>query len=425
MKLKLPYGRSYLQVDIDPGNVAGVLMPRGMRTAGAEETVREALAAPIGSDSLYRLALQKKPRHTAIIISDVTRPVPYGVMLPPLLEELRQAGIKPEQITIVIGTGCHRPNTKQETIQALGQDIVSRYKIINHHCDGNLVLMGTLNDGTRLWVNSTVAGADLKLALGLIIPHKLAGYSGGSKAILPGVCGRETITANHSMMNDPQAKEGNWKDNPVRIQMDEAAKRVGLDFILNVVTNHKNEIVSAVAGDVKLAWLKGVEACRWLCSVTVPYQCPVTIASCGGYPRDINVYQAVKPMVNASQLTEKGGTIVICARCQEGYGDRIFARWIRDARTPGDIIDRFNEQYVLGGHKGYVLAELVRNYEVVLVSDLCREDSGRLFVTHQPDLAGAVNYIKEKHGPGYRAWVLPYAGLILPAMDVKKGSNCR
>ncbi|MBO8137960.1 MAG: nickel-dependent lactate racemase [Desulfotomaculum sp.] len=413
MKLKIPYGSSHLQVDVDDKHISGIVNPGDSSPANAKEIIIKALKNPLGTETLFKLANNINPAAAAVIISDVTRPVPYNVMLPPVLDELHRAGIQEKQVSIVIGTGCHRSNSKEETIKALGEKIYSSYKIVNHNCDGDLTYCGTMSDGTKLLLNSEVVQADLKAALGVIIPHKLAGFSGGAKAVLPGVSGRETISANHSMMKFPQVKEGNWQNNPVRKQMNEAARVVGLNFILNVITNNKNEVVEAVAGDAELAWEQGAKICRSLYEVPVPHKCPVTIVSCGGYPRDLNVYQAVKSIINAAVFTEKGGTIIACARCQEGYGDSIFAQWLKEAQAPGDIVKRFNDMYVLGGHKAYAVAELVKNHEVVLVSDLGPRDVNNLFMTYQPSLKKAFQYVEKKHGPDYRAWIIPYGALIL------------
>ncbi|MEG6616409.1 nickel-dependent lactate racemase [Peptococcaceae bacterium 1198_IL3148] len=418
MKIKLPYGESQIEADINDDNVAGIIMPKGNNSQQlSRDIVVTALANPIGSDSIPVLVNRNKPRQIAIIISDVTRPMPYDDMLPPVLNELLQAGVKPEQVTIVIATGCHRPNTKAEIIAALGSDIANTYHIINHDCKSNLKSVGYLSSGIELLINSAVADAQLKIALGLIIPHKLAGYSGGSKAVLPGVADFKSITENHRLMTKPHVQAGSYERNPVRKQMNEAARLAGVNFILNVVTNHQDQVIAAVAGDTDLAWRQGVQLCRESALVKVPKKCPVAIISCGGYPRDLNVYQAIKPIVNAGKLINGGGTIVVCARCQEGYGDEVFAQWVTEARTPEDIIKRFKGGYALGGHKAYVLAKLLTTNEVVLVSDLSAQHTENLFINYQPDIAAALTYVEKKHGPDYRAWVVPYAGLILP--DVK------
>ncbi|WP_031513392.1 nickel-dependent lactate racemase [Desulfofalx alkaliphila] len=414
MRIKLPYGKGFINAEIEDANLAGVLLPKTVNNRKpAHEIIATALSNPIGSPSLLQMAREMAPCSTAIIVSDITRPLPYRQLLPQIFSQLHRAGITRDKITIVIATGCHRPNSREETAEMLGREVANGYKIINHCCDSHLVKVGSLSDGTPLLINKTVAEARLKIALGTIIPHKMAGFSGGSKSILPGIAGRKTIEYNHAKLNHPQAKTGNWQNNPVRKQMDEAARMVGLNFILNVVTDIEDQLAYAVAGDVVQAWQTGVKHCLELNKVDVPHRCEAAIISCGGYPRDLNVYQAIKPMVNAAKVTAKGGTIVVCARCQEGYGDKIFSRWLKESNEAGDMIERFRRQFVLGGHKAYVLAKLVNDVEVVLVSDLSQKETELLYFNYKPNLARALEYLKEKHGPSYRAWLMPYAGLLL------------
>lgn len=414
MEIYLPFGKDRLKLNIARSNLAGVVEPPGNSPGCARQLVAEALAQPIGCYPLPELLANTRPKSVVIIISDVTRPIPYQYLLPPLLAILHRQGLAAEQITIVIGTGCHRPNTRAEIVAALGSEIADSYRVINHHCRRDLQTVGLLSDGTPLELNRVVAEADFKIALGAIIPHKLAGYSGGAKAILPGVAGYQTITANHRMMNQPFVNAGSWQHNPVRRQMVEAARMAKLNFIINVVTDYNNEIIAVVAGDLEQAWQQGVIYCEKSCRVTVQYQTPVVICSAGGYPRDLNIYQAIKPLQNAAMFALPGGTIILCARCQEGYGDPTFAQWLKEAASPRQLIERFEQGYVLGGHKGYVLAKIVEKYQVILVSELSKSDTDRLFMTYQANLPAALDYVAQKHTPHYQAWVIPYAGLILP-----------
>lgn len=415
MIFPLPYGNTSLNLDIQEKNIAGVIMPNeiGIHNKSPEERIAHAMANPIGSKTLASLAQSANPKKTCVIISDVTRPLPYDLMLPLVLRELHQSGVSADSITIVIATGAHRPNTPEETLQALGKEIVEKYKIVNHNCDLEQRFMGKLSDGTELWLNSTVAEADFKVALGIIIPHNLAGFSGGSKAILPGVSGRQSIVANHQMMNKPNVSANKIQDNPVRGQMNEAARLVNLNFILNVVTDHKDRLAAAVAGDPISAWMEGVKLCQRQAAVTVPYKSQAAIISCGGYPRDMNVYQAIKPMVNGKKFVVKGGTVVAVAKCQEAYGDETFAQWLKNADNPEDMVREFAKGFVLGGHKGYVLANLVKDCEVVLVSDLTEKQTNKLFMKYKPNLEQAIDYLKQKHGDDYKAWVVPYAGILM------------
>jgi len=196
--------------------------------------------------------------------------------------------------------------------------LVSNYKFINHNSDDpNLKYLGKLKSSNELWVNSIVSQTDFIITTGVIVPHYFAGFSGGRKSILPGICGRKTIEANHSKMVHPDSRAGNLKANPVHQEMQEAAEKVGVDFNINVVTDEHHQIVEIVAGELLTSWQRGVEICKKIYLCPIKKKAEVVIASAGGYPKDINVYQAQKALNNAHQAIKSGGTIVLLAECLE------------------------------------------------------------------------------------------------------------
>ncbi|GAW93498.1 nickel-dependent lactate racemase [Calderihabitans maritimus] len=419
MELRLKYGREELAAEIPDRNVLNTVLPN--EGPGVEDplaAVREALENPIGSPRLGEIVFRKKPRKVAIVVNDVTRPTPYEYILPPLLEELHGAGVQEEEVVFVIATGIHRGHTPEENRRIFGTELVERYRFVNHNAEDedNLTSLGTLSDGSELRINREVAEADMVITTGLIGLHYFAGYSGGRKSILPGVAAKDQITRNHARMTDPRATTGNYEDNPVHWIMVEAARKAGVDFIVNVVTNSRKEIVAAVAGELEEAWLAGVKICREMSVVEIPGPADVVIAGAGGFPKDINVYQAQKALDNAAPAVRPGGTIILVAQCSEGYGEDTFEEWIRSARKLEDIFERFERQFVLGGHKAFAIARVVKEKEVVLVSDLNREDTERLFFTYASSLEDALKYVEKKHGRDYQALVMPQAGLVLPVV---------
>ena len=418
MQIKLKYGNSYITAEINDKNLVDVLLPKEQSEAeNPLIPVKEALGNPIGTPLLSQLAVQKKPEKVVIVVNDATRPTPYRYMLPPLLEELHTAGVKKEQITLVIATGAHRPNSDEESRRTFSDNIVDNYRLINHNCDENMISLGQLSNGSDLLVNADVAAADLLITTGIIIPHYIAGFSGGRKSILPGVAARPLITANHASMIDPRVDTARWRDNPVHQLMTEAARIARVDFILNVVTNENNQIVGAVAGDLEQAWEAGVKISSDLNLVTVEESVDVVIAGAGGYPKDIDLYQAQKPMDSASRVTKDGGTIILVADCSEGYGSAVFTNWMTEAKTLEDIFNRFNMGFVLGGHKAYAYARVLNKKEVVLVSSMPKKDVENMFMTCCHSLEDALIYVEKKHGPDYKAIVMPQAGLVLPKLS--------
>ncbi|MHB1125951.1 MAG: nickel-dependent malate racemase, LarAH6 family [Bacillota bacterium] len=417
MELHLKYGKSEITAVISDKNVAGTVLPKEPTgVADPMQAVRHAVENPIGCPRLKDIISQKKPQSVAIVVNDVTRPTPYEYMLPPMLEELHASGLSPEQVTFVVATGIHRGNTPEENRKTFTSEIVDRYRFINHDCEGDLASVGTLSDGTELYISREVAEADMVIVTGLITLHYFAGYSGGRKSILPGIAGKELITRNHSKMTEPGATSGSYLNNPVHWIMMEAARKVGVDFIVNVVTNSDKEIVKVVAGDLEQAWLDGVEVCEKMNVVKIAEQVDAVIASAGGQPKDINVYQAQKALENAEGTVKPGGTIILIAQCCEGYGEDTFEDWVRSARNLEDIFDRFNREFVLGGHKAFAIAKVIAEKQVILVSDLSREDTEELFFTYAASLPEALEYVAKKHGPDYKALIMPEAGMVLPML---------
>jgi len=416
--MKLKYGKEEVRLPIQDKNIIKILNPEEQEVLlNPENKLRELLKNPIGCPSLRELIFQKKASKILIIVNDITRPTPYEIILPPLLEELHQIGTRKENIIFMVATGIHRGNSKEELGNIFGKDLVSNYKFINHNSDDpNLKYLGKLKSGNKLWVNPIVSDTDFIITTGVIVPHYFAGFSGGRKSILPGICGRETIEVNHTNMIYPDARAGNLKGNPVHQEMQEAAEKVGVDFNINVVTDENHQIVEIVAGELLTSWLQGVEVCKKIYLCPIEKKAEVVIASAGGYPKDINVYQAQKALENAYQAVKTGGTIILLAKCSEGYGEPTFEKWIEEANTPDDVIKRLKNKFVLGGHKAYAIAKLTKEVEVILISSLPLDKVRKLFFIPMEDISQALNYVKDKHGENFQAYILPSGNVVLPKL---------
>ena len=295
-----------------------------------------------------------------------------------------------------------------------GVNIGSAYKFINHNCDDpRLKDLGKMKSGNKLWVDPIVSDIDFIITTGVIVPHYFAGFSGGRKSILPGICGRKTIEANHAQMVHHNVRAGNLKDNPVHEEMQEAAEKVGVDFNINVVTDENHQIVEIVAGELYKSWLKGVKVCKKIYLCPIKEKAEVVIASAGGYPKDINVYQAQKALDNAYQAVKPGGIIILLAECSEGYGEATFEKWIEEANSPDDIIKRLKKKFVLGGHKAYGIARIIKEVEVILISSLPPEKVRKLFFIPMENISQALNYVKDKYGEDFQAYILPSGNTVL------------
>jgi len=416
--MKLKYGEEEIRLAIEDKNIVKILnLEKQKVLLNPENKLRELLKNPIGCPSLRELIFQKKASKILIIVNDITRPTPYEIILPPLLDELHQIGIKRKNIIFIIATGIHRGNTPEEIKEMFGENIVSAYKFINHNCDDpHLKNLGEMKSGNNLWVDPIISDTDFIITTGVIVPHYFAGFSGGRKSILPGICGRETIEVNHANMVYPDARAGNLRDNPVHEEMQEAAEKVGVDFNINVVTDENHKIVEIVAGELLTSWQQGVEMCKQIYICPIKQKAEVIVASPGGYPKDINVYQAQKALENAYQAVKTGGTIILLAKCSEGYGEPTFEKWIEEANSPDDIIERLKKKFILGGHKAYAIAKLTKEVEVILISSLPSDKVRKLFFIPMENISQATEYIKEKYGEDFQAYILPSGNVVLPKL---------
>lgn len=365
--------------------------------------------------SLYSNLKSIKPENIIIIANDITRPTPYDIMLPPLLKVLHDYGLTNDQISFIIATGVHPPHSLEQNIKVLGEDIVNNYEVKSHNCDKDVVKVKELASGNPLYVNKDVLNADFIITTGVIMPHYFAGFSGGRKSILPGVSGRTTIENNHShMVKLLDMDEVKLENNPVNQEMMEAAEIIGIDFILNVVTNSRREIVEVVAGDWKEAWLEGVQVSKSLYEVEVEEKADLTIVSCGGYPRDINIYQSQKALDHADRVTKEGGIIILITESQECYGDETFEQWITAADTPEDVFKKIEEKFVIGGHKAFAIAKVVKDKQVLVVSEITEAEAENMFFKKFSDLTQAYEYAKSELGEDFKINIIPNGSTVVP-----------
>ena len=338
----IPYYTSSLPLHVDEKNLKAVLTSRtDSYDAGKTEAelVCDALAHPIGTPRLRELA---KGKHTVVIVtSDHTRAVPSKLTLPILLEEIR-AGSPDADITILIATGLHRPTTEEEQRRMFGDEIVDHEKIAVNKAfeDNDFEYVCGLPSGAELWVNKLALHCDLLITEGFIEPHFFAGFSGGRKSILPGICNAATVNENHSYkaIASPYAATGVLEHNPIHEDMVYAARKVNVQFIMNVALNAEKKVIAAFAGDLEQAHAEGVAFVRSLA------QCPsvegdIVITSNGGYPLDQNLYQSPKAVATAEACCRDGGVIIMCASCCDGMGGTNFEKLI--VRGTVDEIDSY------------------------------------------------------------------------------------
>jgi len=324
MQVPIAYGREKLRIEV-PDSTLVLSTSDATPIPDPEAEIRKALAEPIGTPSFVEVVRQKAGGTACIVVSDITRPVPYTVMLPPLIEALETNGIARSAITILIATGMHRPSTEQERAEMFGPETCKRYRIVDHDSTDDFTMV-TLSErtsqGTQVSVDRTYVDADLKIATGLVEPHFMAGYSGGRKAICPGLVNLSTIQKFHGpgFLEHPCAASGVLNGNPCHQEATDVAHLAGVDFLLNVALDLERRIVGVFAGDLDEAFAKAVRRVEAFCRAEIDEPADLVLTSGGGYPLDKTLYQVVKGMVGATPVVREGGTILIAAECSEGIG---------------------------------------------------------------------------------------------------------
>ena len=400
-KIRLGYGMGCLEMSMPTADDVDVIEEIELPAAPPEEIARS-LAHPVGR-SLDDFA---GSRSAVVLASDITRPAPSHLMLPPLLDMLEKIGIA--DIEIIFGLGTHRKMTSEE-VQLLLRNCTGVPN--RQHDPKKCVFLGETARGTPVEVNEIVASSDLIIATGNIEYHYYAGYSGGAKAVLPGVSSERSVIKNHELMREPRSTTGRL-DSPVRQDMEDAARIADLDFILNVVLNGRNEIVQSVAGDFIAAHRIGAA------TVDRMYRRPVrpveiVITSAGGRPKDLNLFQAQKALDNAKNAAKPGGSIILVAECSEGLGHPIFERWAREATSAEDCWERFGREYEFGGHKAAFLARESMEHQIILVSSLPNELAKMCFFTPVATLDEALTMARQRQGRDARMVVMPHGNLTL------------
>ncbi|MGB9662754.1 MAG: nickel-dependent lactate racemase [Moorellaceae bacterium] len=388
-----------------------------------ERAIREALENPIGCPRLSRLV--RPGQKVAIIVTDITRKLPEDIILPLLLEELLAGGIRLEDITAVVATGTHRPNTREELIEKFGKDTVERLRFVNHQAwDKNeLVYLGTTKRGIPVVVNKHVAQADVKISTGVIETHLFAGYSGGVKSIAVGVAGEETIAATHNYRMISETRLGVVEGNAFREFLTEATAAVGLDFIVNVVQTGDKKLVKVVAGDPVQAFLEGVKTARAMYEVEIEEPGDIVVAGVV-YPKNRDLYQATRAantsVFGPRPVVKKGGVIIIPASCEDGFGHPGYVEWMARSNSPEEIIDYAkNKGFAPGEQKALILAWILRHARVIITECLLPEDRlNSIFLETVPSLQEAIDR-ELAIRPGAHVVIIPDALLTLP---IVKGS---
>lgn len=412
----LQYGKDALRINVpDHSKVIEPSHLEGLQDDKA--AVMEALQHPIGVPPLREMV--KATDKVAIVISDITRPTPNHKLVPWLIEEL--AHVPAEQFVIINGTGTHRDQTREEFVQMLGEEVVDKVRVINHHCHNKdeLVNLGRISFGCDAYLNKEYVEADFRIVTGFIEPHFFAGFSGGPKGIMPGIAGIETILTFHNarMIGDPLATWGNMEHNPLQEMAGEVNRLCKPEFMLNVALNKDKEITQVFAGELFEAHKQGCAFAKEHAMVPVEQRFDVVITSNSGYPLDQNLYQAVKGMSAAHKIVKQGGTIIVASECSDGIPDHgNYAGILQLRKTPQEILELINDPSFSQFDQWQVQKQAVVQVwaDVYVRSSLPDGLIEQAMLKPSANIDDTLQQLAHKYGESMSVAVLPLGPLTIP-----------
>jgi lactate racemase len=415
MQISLPYGQTFLTATVPDDLKIDFLEPEQVPAADDPmKVVNEALDFPQGD---FDLSLFAKAKSVAIAINDKTRPVPHQYLLPPLLKRLEAYGIAPQAIKLIVAVGLHGPMASEEFHSILPEAILKRYPVLSHDARnaGNLVYLGETSRLTPVWVNRQYAEADLRIVIGNIEPHQFVGFSGGVKSAAIGLAGAETIQHNHAMLTQPGSRLGEYETNPARQDVEEIGAKIGTHFALNAILNQQKQIVYVLAGKPLDVMKAGIPLSRRICQLGVSETYDLLIASPGGHPKDINLYQAQKGLAHTALIVRPGGTIILAAACPEGAGSQSYEFWMTGMTSFEQVRQRFEqESFRIGPHKAYLIGRDAAKATLMFISDMDPARVRSLLLTPIESLQKAVDLALPGLEEGSRIGILPHASSTIP-----------
>ena len=432
---QVPYGHTSLSFELPPGMTGTVVTSKRVDPLGdLEATVQDALKRPVGSPTVQELAGRRDAAslQVCIVFTDITRSSPDHLLVPALLRELEAAGIPDQNITLLCGIGMHRPSTYEEKVTKLGRAVVDRYRVIDNEPQNSdkLVDLGVTAGGVPVLAHRAAVEADLLMATGLVEPHQYAGYSGGRKTVAVGAAGEPLIAHTHgpAFVDHPGTRLGRIEGNPFHEAITEAARRAGLDFILNVVLDDEKRVVCVKAGEPVETHRQLVDFARSIYEVPIPHQVDVVIGGVG-YPKDANLYQASRAasylFFAPTPVVKPGGFLIVPARCEEGAGEGVgeqrFFEAMRDAPDVQAILcDARERGYPPGQQRAFVMAKVLEEAEVVIVGSECREVVSACKMTPAATMEEALALASRALGDQLDVLVVPHALLTLPVVTTEE-----
>jgi lactate racemase len=419
MKINLAYGKSGLVVNLSDEWDISIIEPSFIPAVHKPaEALAQALRNPIQSVPLHELV--KGGDRVGIIFSDITRPTPNHLLLPAVLAELKH--IKKGNITLFNALGTHRPNTEAELRSMLGDDLVDGYRIVQNDAFDRTtqVNLGMSSRGHEIWLNRELFECDVKILTGFIEPHFFAGFSGGGKAVMPGMAGQTTVLGNHDagMISSPKATWGVTEGNPIWEEVQEVASRAGKLFLLNVSLNKNKHITGVFCGQMKAAHAAGCEFVRKSAMVPVDQPFDIAVTTNSGYPLDLNLYQAVKGMSAAAQIVREGGAILLAAECWDGIPEHgLYGQLLKEAENPQALLDKICKPGFLKQDQwqAQIQAQIQLKADVYVYSEnLSDRQIREALLKPCRSIEETLKGLVAKFGPGARICILPEGPQTVP-----------
>jgi nickel-dependent lactate racemase len=419
MQVHLAYGQGQLPVEFPDGRTTVIEPSPRPGLPDERAALLAALELPIGAAPLREWL--KPDAKIVILFTDITRATPNHRLIPWLLAYLEAQGVRRDQVTLLNQLGTHRPNTQAELEKMLTAEVVANWRVVNHEPENHdaCVQLGTTRTGTPAWINRIAVEADVRILTGFIEPHFFAGFSGGPKALMPGVAATETVMSNHGWdnLNDPRATFGICEGNPLWEELLEIAQRVGPSFLINVTLNDHRQLTNVFAGDLVEAHRVGREFVRGSAMQKVDRPFEVVVTTNSGYPLDMNLYQGVKGMSAAARIVAPGGTIILAAECSEGVpAASPFDKLLREGGSPEGILTLLASPGFVRPEQwqAHIQSLIQGKAKVLLHTKMSHEAVHAAHLRPCPDIAAAVTAELARFGPNARVAVLPQGPLTIP-----------
>ncbi len=383
MKVTFKYGKGQRHLSIPEKARVTLLGPSSLPVLeDVEAAFEETMNFPLGGS---RLETMSTPGNVAIAVPDETRPAPVKTILPLLLKRVYAAfpNLRPQGVTIIIGGGLHLPLSQKESRRVVPESLAPGCKVVSHDAaHSRMIDCGTTSMKTPVLINAHFAEANLKLVIGNIDPHQFVGFTGGAKGAAIGCGSKNTIEANHGLMFNEKARVANIVGNPVRSDIDEAGDLIGIDLVINVVLDTCKRIVKLLAGEPKAVCQEGAKICAALYGVAIQEKFDIAVASCGGYPKDINLYQAQKGLAHTAQAVKPGGKILLMAACPQGVGDEAYFQYVSRFPTPDAVLEDFKGLgFKMGAHKAFLFSRTLTAFDVAIASKIQPEILSKCHLT--------------------------------------------